>query len=93
MAFGFVAVKFSLFINQVALLSEEPLPLPDAEYSYVVGLVLIVIGVLMSLLAYLRFRQTEKQLRDGEYRSGFLLTLLLTTCIIFVGILMLIYLI
>jgi uncharacterized membrane protein YidH (DUF202 family) len=47
----------------------------------------------MSILAYLRFRQVEKQLRQGAYRSDFLLTLLLTICIIFVGILMLVYLI
>lgn len=93
MAFGFVAVKFSLFINQVALLSEEALPLPDAGYSYIVGMVLIVLGMIMSLLAYLRFRQVERQLREGVYQSGFLLTLLLTTCILFVGFLMLIYLI
>ena len=93
MAFGFVAVKFSLFINQIALLSDESLVLPNAEYSYVVGIVLIIIGMLMSILAYLRFRQVEKQLRQGVYRSDFLLTLLLTTCILFVGVLMLVYLI
>jgi putative membrane protein len=58
----------------------------------VVGIVLIVIGMLMSVLAYLRFRQVEKQLSHGLYRSDFLLTLLLTACILFVGVLMLVYL-
>lgn len=92
-AFGFVAVKFSLFINQIALLAEGALPLPDAGYSYFIGIALIIVGMIMSVLAYLRFRQVENQLTEGVYQSGFLLTLLLTICIIFVGVLMLIYLI
>jgi putative membrane protein len=92
MAFGFVAVKFSLFLNQVKLLSSENLVLPNADYSYWIGISLVVLGTAMSVLAFLRYRQVENQLNENQYHSTTVLSLLLTTCILFVGILLLIYL-
>ncbi len=92
MAFGFVAVKFSLFINQIALLADGKIVLPEAGYSYKAGIALVVIAIVMSVLAFLRYRQVEKQLFEGKYASGIVLTLLLTSCMVFVGLLLLFYL-
>jgi putative membrane protein len=92
MAFGFVAVKFSLFVNQIALLADGKIILPDAGYSYKAGIALVVIAVVMSVLAFMRYRQVENQLFEGKYASGIVLTFLLTICIVFVGLLLLIYL-
>jgi putative membrane protein len=92
MAFGFVAVKFSLFINQIALLAGGDTVLPDAGYSYGVGIALIVIALTISILAFLRYKQVENQLEEKKYRSGITLILLLTASFFFVGILLLFYL-
>jgi putative membrane protein len=93
MAFGFVAVKFSLFIHQIAILVDHKIALPDAVYSYWFGLGLVILGTIMSLLAFMRYRQVENQLNEKKYRSNTLLSLLLTTCILFAGVLLLVYLI
>src|SRR6476620_10952122 len=72
MAFGFVAIKFSLFASQI------------------MGIILVGVGALMTLLAYLRYRKTVRQLREGAYQySTFLLTvtavviLIISTILIF----------
>jgi putative membrane protein len=92
MAFGFVAVKFSLFLNQVNLLSGENIKLPNAGHSYWIGMGLVILGTIMSLLAFIRYRQVENQLHDSRFRSSTVLSLLLTVCILFAGILLVIYL-
>jgi putative membrane protein len=92
MVFGFVAVKFGLFLNQVKLMSSDNVVLPNADYSYWIGISLVVLGTTMSVLAFLRYRQVEHQLNENHYHSTTILSLLLTTCILFVGILLLIYL-
>jgi putative membrane protein len=49
MAFGFVAIKFSLFASQV------------------MGIVLVGVGSLMTLMAYIRYIRAVKELRRGQY--------------------------
>ena len=92
MAFGFVAVKFSLFLNQIRFIADEELQLPSAGYSYWVEMGLVVLGTVMSVLAFIRYRQVENQLNESAYHSSTVLSLLLTVCILFVGILLVIYL-
>lgn len=92
MAFGFVAVKFSVFLNQVHLLSGESIKLPNAGHSYWIGMGLVILGTIMSVLAFIRYRQVENQLHDSRFRSSTVLSLLLTVCILFAGILLVIYL-
>lgn len=92
MAFGFVAVKFSLFLNQIKLIADENLQLPDAGYSYWIGMGLVVLGTVMSVLAFIRYRQVENQLHERQFHSSTVLSMLLTVCILFVGILLVIYL-
>lgn len=96
MTFGFVVVKFALFVKQIAMLlgdNTQQLPLPAKSYSAVLGIALVAIGTLMALLSYLRFKRNEKQLNENRYVPSSTLSLLFTLAIILVGILLVLYLI
>ena len=94
MGFGFVVVKFALFIKQISLvLNNKQTVLPGKGYSSHIGILLVAIGVFMAFYSYIRYRITEKQLSDGAYRPSFLPSLLLTLAILIVGVLLVIYLI
>lgn len=92
MGFGFVVVKFSLFMRQLSLALGKQLALPSRGYSPVIGVSLVVIGAIMSLLAFFRYRHIEKHLRNGIYFPSFLLSLLLTIAIVVISILLVLYL-
>lgn len=92
MGFGFVVVKFSLFIRQISLaLNQELLPATKG-YSPVVGILLVVFGALMAMLAFIRYRNIEKHLFKGSYFPSFTLSLLMTLVIILISIILIVYL-
>ncbi len=94
MGFGFVVVKFALFIKQISLvLNNKQSVLPGKGYSAEIGILLVAVGVFMAFYSYLRYRITEKQLINSGYKPSFLLSLLLTLAILVVGVLLVIYLI
>lgn len=94
MGFGFVVVKFALFIKQISLvLNTKQTVLPDKGYSTQIGILLVGIGAFMALYSYLRYRNTEKQLLNKAYKPSQLPALLLTLAIVIVGALLVIYLI
>ena len=92
MAFGFVVVKFSLFVKQVSLIIGKENPIQNRGYSAIVGIILVAVGTLTSVLAYLRYRQTSRQLQDGLYTSSPLLITVVTAFIFFVSVLLIAYL-
>lgn len=68
MGFGFVVVKFSLFMRQLAAVLEAPQALPPGSgFSQVVGITLVALGGLIILLAYFRYWRTKKQLESGNF--------------------------
>lgn len=81
MAFGFVVVKFSLFVK-VSLILGEPNIIQNRGYSAIAGITLVAVGTVTSVLSYIRYKQTEKQLRGGKYNHRYLLRLF---CINFFG--------
>ena len=94
MGFGFVVVKFALFIKQISLvLNTKQTVLPCKGYSTQIGILLVGIGAFMALYSYLRYRNTEKQLLNKAYKPSQLPSLLLTLAIVIVGALLVIYLI
>ncbi|GAC1313641.1 MAG: DUF202 domain-containing protein [Mucilaginibacter sp.] len=94
MGFGFVVVKFALFIKQISLvLNSKQTVLPGKGYSTQIGILLVGIGAFMALYSYLRYRNTEKQLLNKAYKPSQLPSLLLTLAIVIVGALLVIYLI
>lgn len=92
MGFGFVVVKFSLFIRQLSFALNEKGILPGKGYSSVIGIALVIIGAIMTLLAFIRYRRIEKHLSEGTYFPSFMLSLLLTIAIVIVCLLLILYL-
>jgi uncharacterized membrane protein YidH (DUF202 family) len=93
MAFGFVVEKFSLFVKQMAYyLGKEAAP-PPQGYSSMIGIVLVGLGVLMSVLAFVRYKQVERQINDDSYQPSSILSVLLALSIIAVGFFLVLYLI
>ncbi len=92
MGFGFVVVKFSLFIKQLSVVLAGKVILPGKGFSASIGIALVAIGALLALLSYLRYRHTEKQLLNKAYYPSSLLSLLLTIAIVLLSLLLLWYL-
>lgn len=93
MAFGFVVVKFSLFVKQVsALLGKENL-IQNRGYSAVLGIILVAVGMITSVLSYARYRKTKKQISEGNYGNSTILLTLITAIIFLVSVLLIAYLI
>ena len=94
MAFGFVVVKFSLFVKQLSLLlgKNETIPVQHG-YSAMIGILLVVVGAILLLLAYVKYKRIEKQLNDESFQSSSTLLLSLTISILVISILLILYLI
>jgi uncharacterized membrane protein YidH (DUF202 family) len=101
MAFGFVVEKFALFVRQMSqylsLTAErESVPLSSLPkspgYSSILGVILIGLGAMMGLLAFIRYKKVEKQIDEDTYRPSLILDILLTISIVSVGFFLIIYL-
>jgi putative membrane protein len=93
MAFGFVVVKFSLFVKQISLMFGKETILQQRGYSAILGIVLVVLGTITAILSYVRYKNTEKQLDNGVFEHSSMLITLLTGFIFLVGALLIVYLI
>ena len=93
MAFGFVVVKFSLFVKQVSLILGKENIIHSKGYSGIVGIILVAVGTVTSILSYLRYRHTEKQLNEGFYKHSSLLITILTGFIFLVSVFLIVYLV
>ncbi len=93
MAFGFVVEKFSLFVKQLAYyLGDKAVP-PSPGYSSKIGILLVVLGVIMGVLAFVRYKNVEKQIDDDTYRPSPILSVLLFLSMLSVGVFLVLYLI
>jgi len=93
MAFGFVVVKFSLFVKQISMILGKGNAIQNRGYSAIVGIILVAVGTVTSVLSYMRYRQTAKQLKEGEYTHSSLLITVLTAFIFLVSALLIAYLV
>ncbi len=91
MAFGFVVERFSLFVRQMAAYMGKTAP-PRPSYSAVIGIILVGIGVLMGLLAFIRFRIVERQIDKDTYAPSPVLYILLTLAVLAIGFFLVLYL-
>ncbi len=93
MAFGFVVEKFSLFVKQMAYyLGKESSP-PPPGYSSIVGIILVGLGVVMGVLAYIRYKAVEKQIEEDAYRPSGILSVLLFLSVLSIGVFLVLYLV
>jgi putative membrane protein len=93
MAFGFVVVKFSLFIKQLAVILGDKTAIQPKGYSSITGIILVALGIMTIAFAFLRYRSTEKQLNAGNYAQSGLLLSFITISIVGIGLFLLIYLV
>jgi len=91
--FGFVVVKFSLFLKQISIILGKGIVDQSKGYSSVTGVVLVIVGMIVSVLSYVRYRTTEKQLEAGYYKHSSRLITMLTAFIVVVSVFLIIYLI
>ncbi|WP_372775189.1 YidH family protein [Mangrovibacterium sp.] len=91
MGLGFVIVKFSLFLKQLSLFFETE-DFLSKGYSSMVGVVMVAIGVVITILAFLQYKRNEKQLDNNHFVSSSMLSLLVTLIIIIGGIFLMFYL-
>ncbi len=92
MGFGFVIVKFALFIRELSTVLGEKLPNPGKGYSAIIGVVMVALGAIMAALAYVRYMNIERRLRNNEYFTSRWLLALLTLSIVVGSILLVLYL-
>jgi len=100
MAFGFVVEKFGLFVKQfgyfISQATDQKVPFghtPAPGYSSVLGVILIGLGALMGVLAFVRYKKVECQIDEDTYQPSLILDILLTLSIFAIAIFLLIYLI
>lgn len=93
MAFGFVVEKFALFLKQVSYFLGREAPLPSGGYSSFFGIFLVMLGTLIGLLSFVRYKAVEKQIDEDSYRPSKILDIMLTLSVLAIGIFLVIYLI
>ncbi len=95
MAFGFVVEKFAFFIRKFSYFVDRTLP-PETnhshlEFSSIFGIVLVAMGGLMGILAFIRYKKVEWEINEGNYKPSLLLDIMVTLGIITIGIFLVFY--
>jgi len=98
MAFGFVVVRFSLFVKQLTMILDKDkmgssAAVDRGHHSAFIGIVLVASGLLTTVFSFVRFMKSKAQIESGEYRSSSPLIWLVTAFIFFVSVLLIVYLI
>ncbi|MEO6355178.1 MAG: DUF202 domain-containing protein [Ferruginibacter sp.] len=93
MGFGFVIVKFALFIKQISIALGENITPSGKGYSAIIGVIMVAFGAIITILAYARYRIIAKQLNNDAYFPSKWLSTLVTLAIIIGAVLMVLYLI
>lgn len=97
MAFGFVVEKFAFFLKQMSIIlgkSATEITLPPAQgCPTFIGIFLIGLGMLLVLLAFVRYKKVERQIDADTFQPSSVLDIILTVSILAVGIFLVTYLI
>jgi uncharacterized membrane protein YidH (DUF202 family) len=97
MAFGFVVEKFAFFIKKLSLFvgksPELELVTSSLGNSSIFGIALVVLGTLMGVLAFVRYKKVETEIDDNAYRPSLFLDILLTMLVVGMGAFFVVYMI
>ena len=93
MAFGFVAVEFSLFTKDLNLALEVEIQGKHYGLSGPIGIAIVGIGAISLLFALIRYRRTKKEITEGTFKHSDILLNLLVIFIFAVSAFLLFYLI
>jgi putative membrane protein len=92
MAFGFVVVKFSLFIREISLVLGKNLKVPQYGYSAPIGILLVAVGALCLLLSLFRYHKAARQIDSGTFHYSPVLLFIIVGFVFLAGIALMIYL-
>jgi putative membrane protein len=92
MGFGFVVVKFSIFLRQISIAVDRTIPISSHGYSSVLGIALVAFGAIIGVLSFFRYRRIERQISEPGYKPSGILINLLAVAILMIGIFLVIYL-
>jgi len=92
MGFGFVVVKFSLFVRQLSLAVTGHAVSAPKGFSGMIGMCLVAIGALTALIGYLRYKRIERQLLSYTFYPSSRLLMALTVGVTIASLLLLYYL-
>ncbi len=71
MAFGFVVEKFALFLKGLPDVMEKTkntgVTPPSLGYSTIFGMILVAMGALIGMLAFVRYKKVEKEIMENTY--------------------------
>ena len=93
MAFGFVVVKFSLFVRQLSFVLGRDMPDTSHGYSGIIGIILVGVGAFTLFLSLLRFLKTKRELENNSYKNTSAPLMLLVALIILISLFLIAYLI
>ena len=89
MAFGFVVERFALFMKQLTFFlgkAEVPVHLQTGHsYSLIFGIFLVGLGVLISVLAFVRYKRVQRQIDEDSFHPSSGLDLLVTLAVVGTG--------
>ena len=91
MGFGFVLVRFSLFLREISRVI-NPKRIQTNAYSSEVGIIMIAIGILVAFFAYLQLKRYERRLLKGYFYTSSALLLFITLVLVLGGLLLIVYL-
>jgi putative membrane protein len=66
MGFGFVVVKFSLFMKQITAVLGSQMNLHQRGDSRVIGIFIVALGTCVVIFSYFSYMNTKKQLDEGK---------------------------
>jgi putative membrane protein len=70
-AFGFLVARFDLYLSIMAPQAlQNKITVPTGEFGHVAGLVLIVLGIAIMLVAAYRFARTAREIDDEKLIPG-----------------------
>lgn len=92
MAFGFVVVKFSLFIRQMSLVMGKSYTVRSQGYSGPVGILLVILGALALVVGLIRYYRTNRQLETGRFHQRSLSLYVFAAGMLVVSIVLILYL-
>ncbi len=90
MGFGFVIAKFNLFLKQLSFVLEAE-DFSAKPHGTIVGMIMVAIGLIMAIFAYIQFKKNANQLASNAYAPSSKLPLLLTLIIAVGGAFLIVY--
>ena len=88
-ALGFVVAKFALIVRELVPSAPET----SFHFSSYLGIILVLVGGCMELIALKRFSRNQERIRVGKYEPSSSIEIIMSSTIFATSILLIIYLI